>query len=303
VKPGRIAVIAIESPSGIQGGAERFYQGLVSALNAVDGVQAGLVSVAVDETTFDGILEGYLRCYDLDVSAYDGVISTEAPSYLIRHANHVCYLVHTLRALCDMFDHEYLRADETLKRQRALIHQLDTAALRPPHVKAIFNIGLGAVPDQAEWPHIASQLLGAMELGTGVGHQSVLEIEEAGATFRNANQRLQELQSDNQAKTAALFDIHRELEQRDQRIRDLQAELAGVYRSRSYRITAPLRVIFGFARLQKAKCAALTSRLVRNVGPGAVPAPPESSDERHFLNLFLREMESVKSGRRGRANR
>ena len=136
----QIAVIAVSSPSGETGGAERFYEGLVGALNSA-GVQAELLSVVSDESNFEAIKESYLRFYDLDLLEYDGVISTKAPAYLVRHPNHVCYLQHTMRVFYDMFEHEYPHPTIELYKQQELIHQLDTAALQYPRTRKIFVIG------------------------------------------------------------------------------------------------------------------------------------------------------------------
>lgn len=136
----KVAVIATASSSGEIGGAERFYFGLRDALCGA-GVDATVVSVVSDESTFETIEESYLRFYDLDLSAYDGVISTKAPGYVVRHPNHVCYLQHTMRVFYDMFESEFPHPSEKLLSQRQLIHRLDTAALQRPRTRNIFVIG------------------------------------------------------------------------------------------------------------------------------------------------------------------
>lgn len=128
----RVAVLATASPTGEQGGAERFYQGLRSALQGA-GVAAEIVPVVCDESDFARVKEAYVRCYDLDLSAYDGVISTKAPAYLVRHPNHVCYLQHTMRVFYDMFDVERPRPSSEDIEQRDLIQRIDMLALQPPH--------------------------------------------------------------------------------------------------------------------------------------------------------------------------
>lgn len=136
----KIAVLATGSSSGETGGAERFYGGLRNSL-AERGVDADIVTVVSDESSFEAIEETYLRFYDLDMSEFDGVISTKAPAYLVRHPNHVCYLQHTMRVFYDMFDLEFPRPDSGLQAQRALIQQLDTAALQCPRTRSRFVIG------------------------------------------------------------------------------------------------------------------------------------------------------------------
>ena len=64
--PKKIAIVATASASGEKGGAERFYEGLKSALCA-QGVDAEIVAAIPDESSFEGILGSYLRFYDLDL--------------------------------------------------------------------------------------------------------------------------------------------------------------------------------------------------------------------------------------------
>jgi glycosyltransferase involved in cell wall biosynthesis len=136
----RIAIVATASASGETGGAERFYDGLRKALCA-EGVDAEIVPVVPDESSFEAILRSYLQFYDLDFTTYDGIISTKSPGYVARHPNHVCYLLHTMRRFYDMFDVEFPSADENLKEQRRRVQEMDTAALLSPNIRRIFVIG------------------------------------------------------------------------------------------------------------------------------------------------------------------
>ena len=136
----RIAILAVGNPRNEQGGAERFYFGLCDALESV-GAHAEIRWELSDETSFETIKASYLRFYDCDLTAFDGVVSTKAPSYMVRHRNHVCYLLHTMRVFYDMFDLEFQSPDESLLRHRQFIQALDTAALRSPRTRRIFVIG------------------------------------------------------------------------------------------------------------------------------------------------------------------
>ncbi|MBB3809652.1 glycosyltransferase family 4 protein [Pseudochelatococcus contaminans] len=139
MKP-KVAIVAAGSGSGETGGAERFFLGLRDALQAI-GLDVELLHIPSVEANFDTIEESYLRFYDLDLSAYDGVITSKAPSYAVRHPNHVCYLQHTMRVFYDMFETEFGEGSPGLNRQRALIHALDTAALKAPRTRKLFAIG------------------------------------------------------------------------------------------------------------------------------------------------------------------
>jgi glycosyltransferase involved in cell wall biosynthesis len=137
LKP-RVAIVASLSPSGEQGGAERFFGGLGAALQQV-GLETEILDIYNDERDFERIKESYLRFYDLELDVYDGVISAKAPSYVIRHRNHVCYLMHTMRVFYDMFDSTFPQPSREYLEQRRLIHALDTAALQRP--RRVFAIG------------------------------------------------------------------------------------------------------------------------------------------------------------------
>ena len=136
----RVGILTVRSRAGEEGGAERFYDGLQSAFVA-RGFDADLVAIPSDESTFHTIEETYLRCYDFDAAAFDGVISTKAPTYLVRHPNHVCYLVHTIRVFYDMFESTFPKPAAQLLAQRALVQELDALALAPPRTRRVFAIG------------------------------------------------------------------------------------------------------------------------------------------------------------------
>ncbi len=122
------------------GGAERFYIGLCEALKAQD-IDAQLVTILCDESNIEGIKRSYLRFYDLDLSNYDGIISTKAPGYAARHRDHVCFLLHTMRVFYDMFEQEFPNPTPELLQHRALIQRLDTAALSDERIRQRFVIG------------------------------------------------------------------------------------------------------------------------------------------------------------------
>jgi glycosyltransferase involved in cell wall biosynthesis len=144
----RLALVTPAAAKGVTGGAERLYRGLVRALNS-GHVSTDQIELPVDESSFESIIAGYLGFYDLDLTVYDGVISTKAPSYMVRHRNHVCYLLHTIRVFYDMFDREFLSPWPELHEQRAFVQRADTMALSAPHTKEVFVIG-GEVADRLQ---------------------------------------------------------------------------------------------------------------------------------------------------------
>jgi glycosyltransferase involved in cell wall biosynthesis len=134
----RIAVVAPASAGGEAGGAERFYLGLCRALEDA-GLAAELVAPQAREDNFSDILRSYHLFSELDLSAFDGVISTKAPSYAIHHPNHVCYLVHTMRGWYDMFSASHPFASAQTRERRHMLQALDTGFLQQP--RALFAIG------------------------------------------------------------------------------------------------------------------------------------------------------------------
>jgi len=146
----KVAIATARSASGDAGGAERFYDALVGAFRQA-GHEAREVPIIADESDFDHIKQNYLKCYDLDLTAFDLAVSTKAPTWLVRHPRHVCYLVHTIRVFYDMFDREFPNAGSELQAQRALVQQLDTLALTAPRCRAVFSIGSEVSRRLREW--------------------------------------------------------------------------------------------------------------------------------------------------------
>lgn len=136
--PLKVAVIAPVSPSGISGGAERFYRGLARAVEQI-GCKVDLIQEVFDESSFESIQAGYRNFEAMDLSVYDLVISTKAPSFCITHPNHVLYLVHTIRVFYDMFDQTFSKPDPTLLDCRAWIQAKDTEAIS--RIERRFTIG------------------------------------------------------------------------------------------------------------------------------------------------------------------
>lgn len=154
----RIAVVTARGSAGEQGGAERLYEALVSAFRNL-GYEAEEVAVTIDEPNFDRIKRNYLGCYDLQLQEFDVVVSTKAPTWMIRHSKHVCYLVHTIRVFYDMFEETFVQPSNEIIDQRDLIHRLDTLGLSPPHCLKVFSIGREVSKRLLRWNGIASDVL------------------------------------------------------------------------------------------------------------------------------------------------
>lgn len=154
----KIAVVTVRAANGEAGGAERLYCAMIQAFRDL-GHQAEEVTLEVSEATFEDILDNYLHFYDLDLSAYDVVVSTKAPTWMVRHPRHVCYLVHTIRAFYDMYDTLFPEAGDALRQQRELIHQLDSKGLASPHCRAVFSIGHEVTERLRRWNGLDASVL------------------------------------------------------------------------------------------------------------------------------------------------
>lgn len=152
----KLAIISNIQVSGEQGGAEIFYTKLHESLRTYV-TKVDLICVPCSEATFEDILKGYLKCYDLNLKEYDGVISAKAPTYAIRHPNHVCYLMHTIRVFYDMYDEISMDASNIAKRD--LIYRLDKEFLSYPHCKKLFSIGNEVTKRQLFYTGIKSEPL------------------------------------------------------------------------------------------------------------------------------------------------
>ncbi len=122
-------------------GAERHYVGMVQAFRKK--VETEWIQVPVSEYNWETVLQGYLDCYELDLSRFDVVVSTKNPTYMAQHDHHVCWLLHQMRVFYDRFDDEYgglpAQTLAELRQQREVVHRLDTLGLR--QVRHIFTNG------------------------------------------------------------------------------------------------------------------------------------------------------------------
>ena len=98
--------IAIVAPSPVPftvGGAEKLWWGLQNELNRHTSHQAELIKLPAPEDSFWAIVDSYERFWRLDLSHFDLVISGKYPGWMVRHPNHICYMLHRLRGFYDCF--------------------------------------------------------------------------------------------------------------------------------------------------------------------------------------------------------
>ncbi|MDB2643188.1 glycosyltransferase [Luminiphilus sp.] len=135
---GKSVALVVAGLKSEAGGAEKHYQGLCSGLLSL-GVHVDIVRIPAEEGCFEDIISNYDIARNTDLSSYDAVISTKAPSYAVRHNNHAVHLIHTIRVFDDLFEMSFPNPSITNFCQRKAVHDLDFEAFR--NVKAIFTNG------------------------------------------------------------------------------------------------------------------------------------------------------------------
>lgn len=139
-------------------GAENLYRGLEKAIVEC-GYFLKTFPIRIDEASWEGVLEGYLKCYDLNLEDFDLVISTKGPTYMVRHPFHVSYLVHTMRVFYDMFEAEYPSPGARVLKQRKLIHAFDNYGLTHGRTKKHYAIGNEVASRLRKWNRIEAAVL------------------------------------------------------------------------------------------------------------------------------------------------
>lgn len=103
--------IAVVGPSPVPftiGGCENLLWGLCDAINQETQHQAELIKLPLKERCFWDLIDSYHIFYELDLSHFDLIISTKYPSWMVRHSNSICYMVHELRGLYDTYQSKNL---------------------------------------------------------------------------------------------------------------------------------------------------------------------------------------------------
>lgn len=100
----RVAIVAPEPVPPLWGGAERAVASMGRAIDDLDGHTAEIVKLPVDETNLCDLIDAYRRFSELDLTAFDRVISVKYPAWMVDHPNHVVYLFHPLRGLYDAYE-------------------------------------------------------------------------------------------------------------------------------------------------------------------------------------------------------
>ena len=149
----RIALLGAQPVPLTYGGTDRLWEGLRAALDAHHPTE--LVTLPVDERSEEGVLRGYHDFYHLDLSRFDCVISTKAPTYMARHPVHVAYLQHRMRVFYDLYEPR----GEHFARLRRMIHWMDRWALSPDRIAHLFTIGQTVSNRLMRWGGLKSTVI------------------------------------------------------------------------------------------------------------------------------------------------
>lgn len=149
----KIAIVGTKSVPYTFGGMDRFYEGLHATLSIKH--ETDLILHPVDERTFEGIMQGYIDFYEMDLTKYDVVISTKGPSYMVQHPYHINFLPHRIRVFYDLYEYR----DPYYDKQRKLIQALDSWALSKEKIKKQFAIGETVRQRLLKYGNIESELI------------------------------------------------------------------------------------------------------------------------------------------------
>ena len=152
----RVAVLTAGPSTGELGGAQRHYDGLRDGLLEI-GCRAELISGPADEPSFETILKNYEYFQSLDLSNFDVVISSKAPTYAVNHPRHVVFHMHTTRVFYDMFTTRFPNPSPEEYLQRARLFNLDFQALSK--ARAIFCTGHETANRLYRWLGLKSEVL------------------------------------------------------------------------------------------------------------------------------------------------
>jgi glycosyltransferase involved in cell wall biosynthesis len=99
----KIGIIAPSPVPLVLGGAERLWAGLLRAFNETTSHDAELIKLPTREHTLVDLMASYQAFASLDLGHFDLVITTKYPAWMVRHDNHVLYVMHPLRGLYDTY--------------------------------------------------------------------------------------------------------------------------------------------------------------------------------------------------------
>lgn len=103
----KIAAIVPQAVPYVEGGFERLWNGLVDYVNAETEHEAELISVPSPESNLHQVMSSYRKFASIDLDAFDLVLTSKYPAWMVKHRNHVVYMAHTLRGLYDTYPSDW----------------------------------------------------------------------------------------------------------------------------------------------------------------------------------------------------
>lgn len=317
----RVAIICAGSPVAGAGGAERFYAGLRRGFEAL-GCRVEFVSVHAQESSVDEIIGNYQAAALQDLSDFDIVVSSKAPTYGVRHPNHVLYLNHGVRIFDDMFEVRFPKANAKVYDDRAKVIEADLTAVLG--AKGRFAQGWEINRRLMRWRGLRARVMhpplpkDIYRPGSGPGEFFFIagrlhpwkRIDLLIEAFRRTRGDLRLLIAGNGEQQDEL----KKLSASDERIELLgridDGSLADLY-SRAVAVPfIPIREDYGYVTLEAfaSACPVLTcfdsgepAQLVRHMNTGLIAKPDPSSIAEALEWFWANKIEARCMGERGRA--
>ena len=98
----KIAIVAPSPIPYVQGGAERLWRGLTSAIES-EGHLCELFNIPCRDESFWDIIDGYNAFHALNFDHFDVLVTGKNPAWMVRHPNHYVYMLHPLRGVYDTY--------------------------------------------------------------------------------------------------------------------------------------------------------------------------------------------------------
>jgi len=102
----KIAIVAPSPVPFLIGGAERVWGGLARAISNETAHDVELIKLPSPERNLVEVMTSYEQFWRLNVDHFDLIITGKYPAWMVRHPNHVVYMLHTLRGLYDTYTAE-----------------------------------------------------------------------------------------------------------------------------------------------------------------------------------------------------
>lgn len=134
--------IAIIGPSPVPftvGGVENLLWGLNNWINENTPHSSELIKLPSKEHSFWELIDSYWAFSKLDLNHFDMVISTKYPSWMIKHENHICYMIHCLRGLYDTYHLTGLNT-EVPRKHKKVNEILDVINKKSASIDEVFNL-------------------------------------------------------------------------------------------------------------------------------------------------------------------